>query len=137
MIEDLDADGHAKIDNTGGAFMPACVQRLSETPLGWTYSIAHYFEQNGDLCCDPDVTFLHVTRGKDSGRVFPLTFEQQGGAGARYDRAAWFDSDDHLRWYPKLQRSIALFCNTVWMENIKQQQYAGSLRRAATATAGG
>ena len=36
------------------------------------FSLAHYYEQNGDLVCDPDVTFLVADQ------VHPLTFEQDG-----------------------------------------------------------
>jgi len=45
------------IGEAGGAFMPVyaeCTGNYRGRPI---FSIAHDFEQNGDLCCDPDCTF--------------------------------------------------------------------------------
>src|SRR4051794_39035245 len=63
---------HAKIDNAPGAYMAACIEIIDRTHQGWLIvSVAHYFEQNGDLCCDPDVTIM---RAKDGD--YAMTFQQ-------------------------------------------------------------
>ncbi len=70
-----------KVDNTDGTFMAVHVEKLHSSHLGDVYSVAHYFVQMGDMCCDPDMTFVV---GYD-GRAYPLSFEIQGGFGARYE----------------------------------------------------
>lgn len=74
-----------KIDNAPGSFMALCVECIGQTKLGPVFSFAHYYEQNGDLCCDPDCTIL----GAD-GCWYPLTFEQGGIA---YQRVAEIAAD--------------------------------------------
>lgn len=63
---------HAKFDNAKGTFMAACVEIIDKTGKGWPIvSVAHYFLQEGDMCCDPDVTILRATDGD-----YPMTFQQ-------------------------------------------------------------
>ena len=59
---------YKKIDNTDSTLMPLVVERLYETNLGPVFSLAHYFEQNGDLCQDPEMLFIKHTK---SGQVIP------------------------------------------------------------------
>ena len=58
LVEGLKAGESRTIDNSDGVFMAVHVERLSRNK----FSIAHYFEQEGDLCCDPDMTFVDVRR---------------------------------------------------------------------------
>lgn len=53
LIEGLKVGKAKKVGEDDGPFMQVHVDRLSQTD----YSIAHYFTQNGDLCCDPDMVF--------------------------------------------------------------------------------
>jgi hypothetical protein len=78
-----------------------------------TVSLAHNYQQNGDLMADPDVEF-HVTRLG----VAPLTFQQDPGI---YRRWAW-QENGRWRFHPRGQADLAAFCNQ-WMAHIKQQQY--------------
>lgn len=105
-----------KVDNSDGTFMAVCVEKLYKSYLGDVYSIAHYFSQNGDSCCDPDMTFVV---GFD-GRAYPLSFEMQGGFGARYEASVKLTADS---WQiaPRLQAQHAVFAGQ-WFKNIKQQQ---------------
>lgn len=113
-------NGHCKIDNSNGAFMPVVIEKLYDVNnklfKGTVYSVAHYFEQNGDLCCDPDVTFLEM-----NGYYIPMTFEQQGELPI-YQKAIMQDDDGTWKIQIKAQKSITSFCNTIWFKNIKQQQ---------------
>ena len=114
LIDGLKNPGDSrKIDNSNGAFMAVhveCIDRRLGQPV---FSIAHYHEQNGDLCCDPDMTFWL----KD-GHAYPLTFEQ---AGVIYQVAARVEGESwHLN--AKLQAEITEFCNSTWFPNLREQQ---------------
>ena len=57
VIQQLEAmmiDGYVKIDNARGIFMPVIVEQVGRNQI----SIAHYYEQNGDLMADPEIVFL-------------------------------------------------------------------------------
>ena len=78
---------HRVIDNTEGTFMPVHVEVIRMQGESLVISVAHYFKQNGDLCCDPDMTFLVNETG-----IYPLTFEQQGGFPI-YQEAVQFEEE--------------------------------------------
>lgn len=114
-------DGHKKIDDAPG-FMAVVVEEIGElnylenektSPM---YSVAHYYEQNGDLCCDPDMTFYRTS----GGYYVPMTFEQQGGLPV-YTRAIYQNEAGKWMVNQKAQADITTFANT-WMRNIKEQQ---------------
>jgi hypothetical protein len=116
LIEGLNEPGDSKkIDNTNGAFMPVHVELLRKTtqPVGFVFSVAHYYESNGDLVCDPDMTFLFLS----AGTIIPMTFEQ---GGLIYQEAATLE-DGKLLVKESQQRDITSFAND-WMKNIKEQQ---------------
>ena len=107
-----------KIDNSKGSFMAVHVDRLSET----VYSVAHYYSQNGDRCCDPDMTF-HRT---DSGQWIPVTYQDSFG----YQVAVYFEDGKISKFAPGRVRANRTFAAT-WMENIRNQQNgAMCIRRA-------
>jgi hypothetical protein len=100
-----------KIDNTT-SFMALHVEVIGHHGNWPIFSLAHYYEQNGDLVCDPDVTFLGAEQ------VFPLTFEQ---GGVVYQVAVHF-KDDAVHLNERLQGQITTFCNQ-WLRNIAEQQF--------------
>lgn len=104
----------SKIIDDSDVFMKVHLEVIGRKGNSLVISIAHYYEQNGDLVCDPDVTFL--TNG--SG-VYPLTFEQ---GGVIYQEAAVIEDDGRVRFNQSLQQSITTFCND-WMKNIEAQQF--------------
>lgn len=118
---------HLKLDNAPGAFMPLSVEflffRKFGSAIGKVYSFAHYFEQNGDLVPDPDMTFLFIDppAGTPSTieltRIYPLTFQTQIG----FDEAMF--QNDHGKWQykPSSLADLVSFSN-LWMKNIKLQQ---------------
>ena len=55
-----------------GSFMAVSVEIIGRSGLGPLVSVAHYYEQNGDLMRDPDVVFLI---GADR-HVYPISFRQ-------------------------------------------------------------
>jgi hypothetical protein len=106
---------HRKWDNANGSFMAACVEIIGRTGLGPLVSIAHYYEQNGDMMRDPDVVFLI---GADR-HVYPISYRQDG-LGINQEAAVVEDGRWKVR--PKLQADICRFCDQ-WMRNIQEQQF--------------
>lgn len=103
---DLYSDGDpgivaTKKINNSKSFMAVSVECLQKN----TYSVCHYYEQNGDLMRDPEVVFL-----KDNENYYPIMY-QQDNVGLYQD----FNED------PTGQAGCADFCN-MWMNNIKEQQ---------------
>jgi hypothetical protein len=106
-----------KIDNSNGAFMAACIDIIDRTHQGWLIvSVAHYFEQNGDLCCDPDVTIL---RAKDGD--YAMTFQQ--AIPPVYQQPLRIEGGT-IRVNEKAQRDLTLFVQEL-LTNINEQQDLG------------
>jgi len=123
IIERLNGSDACKIDN-GGSFMALHVDRLQTVDAGTIYSLAHYFKQNGDMCCDPDMTFLVSNTGASAGHpeldgVFPLTFQQ--AIPPIYQDAVEWDGPKIQGVRPKMQADHTRFANT-WLRNIREQQ---------------
>lgn len=107
-------NGYVKVDNTGNSFMPVSVEILSDIGNRVNVSIAHYYEQNGDLMADPEMCFYIV-----NGSVFPYYFKQDN-VGMEEDSIIFEDGE--IKGYKeKMQRDHATFAN-MWLNNIKEQQ---------------
>lgn len=106
---------HCRIENNP-AFMPVCVERISETAFGPIFSVVHYYEQNGDLMRDPEMTFLRLPDGSYS----PLSY-QQDGLGLYQESVIFDENGNPEKFIPSMQRNHALFAEQ-WMKNIKEQQ---------------
>jgi len=112
-----DYDQAKKIQNNSSkSIMPVCVEMISKNSQGPVYSIAHYYEQDGDLMRDPDMTFL---KGAD-GEYYPLTY-QQDGLGIYQDAIEWTENGDIKGFKAKMQADMVSFANG-WMKNIRDQQ---------------
>lgn len=127
-LTELAGDGHVKIDNGKPDFMAVVVERLYEVDYGPVYSVTHYYEQNGDLMCDPDVQFLKVVYefervdAKPGTYYFPLTYRQDN-LGIDQEAVVFekVDGKTVTRCNRKGQADLVTFCNQ-WMRNIKNQQ---------------
>lgn len=112
LTAELDLGGHRKIDQAAGIFMAVCVERIAERH----YSIAHYYEQNGDLMADPEMTFFKSA----DGLVYPCTFQQDSLAlyrvGLDITDESVIESSD-----PDEQHGQAEFASD-WLRNIADQQ---------------
>ena len=117
---------HRKFDNGGTSIMAVCVEAVGTTPQGsLIVSIAHYYEQNGDLMADPEVCFVVVREDY----VYPISYKQDGlGIDREYVR--W--DGERVFWNLKAQNDLAGFC-TSWMRNIKEQQFGGKLPKPTAA----
>jgi hypothetical protein len=113
-------NSHTRIDNNklDSGFMPVVVEWVGSCKLGDTFSIAHYYEQNGDLMADPEMVFL---KAHASGKYFPTSFKQDGLGGIYREGLIWEDGEPKYI-NAKEQRDEAIFAGT-WMENIKWQQF--------------
>lgn len=99
-----------KLDN-GRGYMPACVQRIGPN----RYSIAHYFEQNGDLVPDPDLELVCW-----GGDWYPAAITM--GPLGSYRRALTCDDAGRPdRYYPREYRDLRSFA-TVMIRNVREQQ---------------
>jgi hypothetical protein len=108
---------HCRWNNASGTFMAACVEIIGRTGLGPLVSIAHYYEQNGDLMRDPDVVFVI---GADQ-HIYPISYRQDG---LGIDQEAAYVEDGQWKVKTKMQADITEFCNQ-WMLNIEEQQNVG------------
>ncbi len=111
LIEGLSKVGDSRQIDNSVSFMSLHVEVIGLHGRWPIFSLAHYYEQQGDLVCDPDVTFLVADQ------VHPLTFEQ--GGVVRQVAVQFKDGAIHLN--ERLQSQITDFCNA-WLRNVAEQQ---------------
>jgi hypothetical protein len=117
LLQGVDDRHTRKLDNGGECIMAVIVECVGPD----RFSVAHYYEQNGDLMADPEVVFW-----RRHGRYYPCEYKQDGLG--LYQELIEFDPNDYARpvsFRPRAQADCASFCAT-WMRNIKHQQ--GGLR---------
>jgi hypothetical protein len=100
-----------RVGKKGGAFMQVVVERLDAR----TYSVAHYYEQNGDLMRDPEMTFI---RANDAWYAASY---RQDSLGVDQESADYVPSTGGFVVRERQQIEHARFANT-WMRNIREQQ---------------
>jgi len=105
-------DKHEYLPERKSGIMSVHIECIGEN----RHSVAHYFEQNGDLMSDPQMTFWVA-----SGKVFPTSFTQHGAISI-FQNAILFDEHNQ----PHSSRvnlliELSEFVND-WMDNIKDQQ---------------
>jgi len=105
------SDGHVKIDNTDGCFMPVCIEHIGENLL----SIAHYYEQNSDLMADPEIVFYL----RSDGLYYPVSYKQDNLG--IYRESVYFTDGKPTSYHKKEQADEAVFAG-IWMRNIRNQQ---------------
>ena len=109
-------NGYVKIDNTNGSFMPVSVEEISNNEHYMILSVAHYFEQNGDLLADPEMQFIH---NKDLNVYIPFYFKQDN---IGLEEESIIIENGEIKGYKiKMQVDHTAFAN-LWLSNIKQQQ---------------
>jgi hypothetical protein len=83
-------------------------------------SVAHYYEQNGDLIPDPDVVFY-----TGQGEWVPIEITDCFG-----HRSVATVDGDRLSFHPRQQADLAAFVN-VWARNLKAQGWLTAARTEA------
>ena len=97
-------------------YMDVVVENVGFCNLGAMYSVAHYYEQNGDLMRDPEMCFI---KGGD-GEYYPYYYRLDG-LGIEEDVLKWHENGEVTCRNAAQQKGQANFCES-WMRNIKQQQ---------------
>jgi hypothetical protein len=109
-------------------FMPLCIECIGVSPHGpklVQVSVAHYYEQNGDLMRDPDMVFDVSTSddrqmGWRSGQWRPVSFRQDRWP--QVFREAVFVEQGRVLVRPKLLRDLMVFART-WNRNLGEQGF--------------
>lgn len=103
-------------------------ERLCLESLGYTdyrgrpvYSMAHYYEQNGDLMADPDLTF---SVDIEAGEIWPQTY-QQDDLGLYQEVFKYTPDGRHLYSRPLLCSLDAFLWH--WTKNLKAQGFYAAL----------
>lgn len=104
-----DEHPHRRIDNAPGAFMAVVVEKIGPS----RYSVAHYFEQNGDLIPDPDVEFI-----KQDGSWFPVAITQP----MSYSRPVDIDEHGRVVAYRRNAYGDLRYFAGFLLRNMKRQQ---------------
>lgn len=106
------AEGSCKKINNSKVYMFLSAEHISNH----LYSMAHYYEHNGELCPDPDIELLK----DDQGNWYPKSLQQISN---RF-YCAIEDWDEHgnptkvrLKTYNELRRFLS-----IWLRNLKEQQ---------------
>jgi len=119
------AGAHLRLAND--PFEPLVIERITKHQV----SEAHYYQQGGDLICDPDVVlFTGYTAW------VPISIQQptvclMGRALGGYRVVAELTDDGNniARFYPRAQSETASFCTT-WARNLKAQGWLEHAVRA-------
>ena len=117
IVDGMEAVGDSRrLDNAEGVYMALCVEVIDRKHRGLVVSLAHYYEQHGDLMADPEVCFL---LSEDRSSVWPLSYKQ---ASLGIDNEYVQFGEDGFAYDKAKQADLAGFCNT-WMSNIEDQQF--------------
>jgi len=116
LTKGVDLDHPKTLDNGGPGIMAVHVEQIGQCKAGNIFSVAHYYEQNGDLMRDPDMEFLKAA----DGRYYPISFRNDGLE--ILSESVEFDDDgEPVTFRPHMQKDQAAFAAT-WMMNIRMQQ---------------
>ena len=116
---------HLRLENN--SYEPLVIECIAAHQV----SIAHYYVENGDAVADPDiVVFTGYTEW------VPISIQQptvclMGRALGGYRMVAELSDDGAsiVRFYPRAQSEIAIFCAT-WAHNLKAQGWLEHATRA-------
>jgi hypothetical protein len=111
-LDGSEPEFHIAIENP--PYMRLVIEGIGCAPDGrQLVSVAHYYEQNGDLMRDPEMVFL-------ANPWFPVSFQQDGGI-PLCQEAVIFDGARVLT-RPKLFKQLKSFART-WNRNIGEQGF--------------
>jgi hypothetical protein len=109
-------------------YMRLCVEATGTGPNGLPkVSVAHYYEQNGDLVCDPDMEFEVELDGdrlaEEPGRWHPVSIQHGTGL---FQLACWRDAEGRVMTDRRAVADLRAFAR-VWDRNIKVQGFPGKV----------
>jgi hypothetical protein len=102
-------EAHMSIKNP--PYMDLCIEKVGDK----TISLTHYYEQNGDLVANPDMTvrFFEYPEVNFKG-VEALTYQDQFGYQQVYPEPG--------KVYPRVKKQLNAFLCT-WLNNLKKQGF--------------
>lgn len=121
ILKNQNNPGYCKIEN--GPFMPLVIERIGTGPNGHpAISVAHYYEQNGDLIADPEMCFEEW-----DGKLWPYYFRACTG----YTQEVYFTSEDGRKMMrPRVKRELQQFA-AIWNRNIREQGFVEASKQEA------
>ena len=105
-----------KINNSGGVFMPLSVEFLYSLGKYSIYSFSHYYKQNGDMCPDPNMTFLVETQNIQN--IIPATYQDSYS----YKEVCELSSNGELTVNGLNKLADLVSFSKMWLKNIYEQQ---------------
>ena len=128
LMQKLDENNYAKLRAEG--FMPLVIEMLEEnieTLYGKAkcVSVAHYYEQNGDLMSDPQMNFIVVDKRSEqtdfeSIAIYPQSFRQDN-LGV-YEESIVIINNKIASFNKYFQYAHCTFA-VQWLRNISQQGF--------------
>ena len=112
ILEKQGNPSYCKIEN--GPFMPLVIERIGTGPNGHpAISVAHYYEQNGDLLTDPEMCFEEW-----DGKLWPYYFKACTG----FEQSVYFTHAGAKMVRATIKRELEQFAN-IWNRNIREQGF--------------
>lgn len=117
FLNELNNTQHIHLDNDG--YEPLVFEGLYYADYKGrpVISIAHYYTQNGDLMCDPEITF---SVDLETETIWPQTYQMD--ALGVYQEAFKRQTDGKMTYSPRLLRELDDFL-WQWLKNIKDQGF--------------
>lgn len=112
LIDRLDKSGCRKFGDASSLIMAVCARRIAERH----YSIAQYYEQNGELKKVPEMTFFKCP----AGRVYACTFQQSNLA--RYRVGLEISTEGVILARNLHEQADQTGFANLWMKHIAEQQ---------------
>ena len=114
----MSVSDHKKLNNAEGTFMALHVECIDKCNLGPIFSLAHYYEQHGDLMRDPEMLFIQA----EDGGYYPAEIWQDPvnshSVGVLIEDGMAVSIDETE------QADLTVFAE-VWLKNIRMQQRIG------------
>lgn len=119
---DLLDSNYIKVKPPAECYMRLVIEHIGRGPRGLEMvSVTHYYEQNGDQCTDPEMTFEVVREAWDRAEYWgPVSFEM--GAQGIYRRGVYLGDDGRVICDPHEVRDQRAFVKT-WDKNIRAQGF--------------
>jgi len=105
----LNGPGYLKLRASG--FMDLVIERIGENEI----SLAHYYEQNGDLVADPEMTVRVLPEGFAEALSFSMP-------GMGIYQEVYFERDGKKYMRPRLKQDQNAFLDK-WLMNLKHQGF--------------
>jgi len=120
-----------RIESPSAGLMRLCIEAIGTGPNGFPLvSVAHYYEQNGDLVADPEMTFEVAPGLKSAAEFYPVTFEMPGMG--VYRQATWADDAGKV-WVNAREKAEQASFARLWDRNIRAQGFVAAFKAARRA----